>query len=176
MNNKKKQFTEAYEKHSDALFRFAFFKLSDRERAKDLLQETFSKAWEYVSTKGDVDNIKAFLYKILSNLIIDEYRKRKPVDSLEDLREVGFDPSRDSTETLVNRIDGSKAIMLLRKIAEPYRSAIFMRYIQELSLKEIAELTEENENAIAVRIHRGLEKLRKLYNEKLLAETLKINP
>ncbi|MDP3962569.1 MAG: RNA polymerase sigma factor [bacterium] len=164
MNNSQKQFIEAYEKHSDALFRFCFFKLSDKERAKDLLQETFSKAWEYVSTKGGVDNLRAFLYKILSNLIIDEYRKRKPVDSLEDLKDVGFDPSRDDTASWMNRIDGSKAIILLLKIPEPYRSAIFMRYVQGLSLGEIAEITEENENAIAVRIHRGLDKLRKLYN------------
>lgn len=165
MKNSKKQFIEAYEKHSEALFRFCFFKLSDRERAKDLLQETFAKAWEYISKKGDVENIKAFLYKILSNLIIDEYRKRKPVDSLEDMKEIGFDPPSDDTASWMNRIDGSKAIILLRKIPEPYKSAIFMRYVQGLSLGEIAEVMEESENAIAVRIHRGLEKLKKLYKK-----------
>lgn len=158
------QFIEAYEKHSDSLFRFCFFKLSNRELATDLLQETFAKAWEYISRKGNVDNLKAFLYKIISNLIIDEYRKRKPIDSIEELSKVGFDIPWDDTDTWVDKLDGAQAMGLLKHIPDAYREAIFMRYVQELSLKEIADITGENENAIAVRIHRGLNKLRQLYN------------
>ncbi len=144
--------------------------------AKDLLQETFAKAWEYISrservgdkvgetVREEIKNLKAFLYKIMSNLIIDEYRKRKPVDSLEDMSLVGFDPSFDDTDSWVDKLDGSLAFEILNKIPETYRDVIFMRYVQELSLSEIAKVTDENENTIAVRIHRGLAKLREIYN------------
>ncbi|MDE2040782.1 MAG: RNA polymerase sigma factor [Patescibacteria group bacterium] len=163
MGSKQKQLEEAYREHADALFRFCLFKISDREQAKDLLQETFTRAWQFLSRDGAVDNFKAFLYKIMSNLVIDEYRKRKPVDSLEILHEDGFDPSFDDTDRWIDAIDGTKAVRLLGKIPPPYGEAVFMRYVQELSLGEISAITGERENTIAVHIHRGLEKLKTLF-------------
>ncbi|HEY4494504.1 MAG TPA: RNA polymerase sigma factor [Candidatus Paceibacterota bacterium] len=165
MKTRQQQFIDAYEKHSESLYRFCFFKLNDKELAKDLLQETFTKAWVYISKDEKVINIKAFLYKILSNLIIDEYRKRKPIDSLETLKETGFDPSFDDTSSWVDKMDGAQAVELLKDIPDSYRDVLFMRFIEELSLSEIGSITGESENAIAVRIHRGLNKLRALYKE-----------
>lgn len=164
MENKQQQLEKAYRDHADALFRFCLYKISDREQAKDLLQETFVRAWQFLARDGAVDNFKAFLYKVMSNLIIDEYRKRKPVDSLEDLQTVGFDPSMDDTERWFDGIDGARAIELLKRIPAPYGEAVFLRYVQELSLGEISEITGERENTIAVHIHRGLQKLRTLFH------------
>ncbi|MDE1940804.1 MAG: RNA polymerase sigma factor, partial [Patescibacteria group bacterium] len=96
MSSKQQQFDKAYSEHSDALFRYCVFKINDRELAKDMLQETFVRAWQYLAKDDSaVDNFKAFLYKIMTNLVIDEYRRRKPIDSLETMREDGFDPSFD---------------------------------------------------------------------------------
>jgi DNA-directed RNA polymerase specialized sigma24 family protein len=50
------------------------------------------------------------------------------------------------------------------KIKEPYGEAVFMRYVQSLSLEEISEITGESENTISVRVHRGLSILKKLFN------------
>ncbi len=157
-----KEFIEACEMHSDALFRYCFFKISDRELAKDLVQETFMKTWNYLAKGEQVDNIRAFFYKILSNLIIDEYRKKKPL-SLDTLtEEKGF----DEKEILENNIDAQKALLLLNDIGDMYKDMIMMRYVEELSLKEIAEITGESENTIAVKIHRGLKKVKELFKEK----------
>jgi len=168
INNNNQQLVEAYRQYADALFRYCLFKTSDRELANDLLQETFVRAWQYLVTHGEIDNYKPFLYKIMTNLVIDEYRKRKPIDSLETMRERdGFDPGVEHLESWIDSIDGAQAIALLRNMPSPYNESIFMRYVQELSLLEIAEITGERENTIAVRIRRGLEKLRALfYNEK----------
>lgn len=160
-----RQFVDAYREYSDDLFRYCFFKLNDREQAKDLVQDAFMRAWNYLERGTDVGNIRAFLYKILANLVIDEYRKRKPSDSLETLHETGFDPAFDDTDRWVDIIDGSQAIDLIREIPQPYGEAVFMRYVQELSLGEIAEIMHESENTIAVRIHRGMNKLRDLFNQ-----------
>ena len=70
-------FTKAYDELSDAIFRHCWFRIGDRERAKDLMQETFTKSWQYISRGEKVDNLKAFLYRVANNLIIDEYRKKK---------------------------------------------------------------------------------------------------
>lgn len=165
MGNKEQQLIEAYNTHADALFRYCIFKLNDREHAKDLVQETFVRAWQYLSRDGIVNNFKAFLYKIMTNLVIDEYRKRATPDSLETLREEeGFDPSMDDTDRWADVIDGAQAIEMLKEMPAPYGEAVFMRYVQELSLSEIATITGERENTVAVHIHRGLEKLKKLFN------------
>lgn len=161
-------FLEAYNMYSDALFRFCYFRLNDRELARDLMQETFAKAWMAGTSKGvEIDNVRALLYKIAGNLIIDEYRRRgrrEPPASLDTLHEEGFDPSFDDREALMDIMDGEGAIKLISKIREPYGESVFMRYVQDLSLHEIAEITGESENTISVRIHRGLAILKKLFN------------
>lgn len=168
MKDLQNTFLEAYNTYSEPLFRFCFFKLNDRELAKDLMQETFTKAWMSASTGGlEINCVKAVLYKIAGNLVIDEYRRRNRrgvTPSLDVLHEEGFDPSFDDTESLHNIIDGKEAVQLISKIREPYGESVFMRYVQELTLTEIAEITGESENTISVRIHRGISILKKLYN------------
>ena len=53
----------------------AFFKLSNHETGEDLVQHTFMKTWIYLVKGGKIEIMKAFLYHILNNLIVDEYRK-----------------------------------------------------------------------------------------------------
>lgn len=163
--NIEKEFIEACEIHSDALFRFCYFKVSDREVAKDLIQDTFMKTWGYMARGEKIDNIRALFYKILGNLIIDYYRKKKAV-SLDTLAEKGFDPSFDEKEVLENKFDGENALILLNQIPDMYKDLIMMRYIQDLSLAEIASITNEPQNTIAVKIHRGLKKVKEIFQEK----------
>jgi RNA polymerase sigma-70 factor, ECF subfamily len=161
-------FLEAYDQYSEAIFRFCFFKVSDRELAKDLMQDTFTKAWLTVSKNHEpIENMKAFLYRIAGNLIIDEYRRRGRrgvTASLDTLSEEGFDPSFDNTEVLIDTLDGGEAIKLIAQIREPYGEAVFMRFVQSLTLEEISQVTGESENTISVRIHRGIAILKTLFN------------
>lgn len=166
MQNKlEKQFLQAYDELSDAIFRHCYFRVFNRERAKDLMQDTFARTWEYLS-KGSVQNLKAFLYRVANNLIIDESRKKKE-ESLEMLQEnSSFDPGEDLKDRLIDFMEGKEVIKLLDKIDPKYRLAISMRYIDDLSPKEISEVLDETENNISVRIHRGLKQLRELTKEK----------
>lgn len=60
-------------------------------------------------------------------------------------------------------MDGKRALLLISRLPEKYREVIRMRYVQDLSLKEISLITGKSKNTIAVQMHRGLEKLKKLY-------------
>lgn len=98
--------------------------------------------------------------------MIDHYRKRKPESSLDILEEdSGFEPGVDETQSMMDKIDGEEALKLLDRLPEIYKEVIFMKYVEELTLSEISEIVGETENTIAVRIHRGIGKLRKLYEE-----------
>ena len=163
-------FLEAFDEYSDALFRHASFRISNPERVKDLTQDTFLKAWDYVYAGNEIHNWRSFLYRILNNLIIDEYRRKKE-QSLDALLEnspvqahnvvsVGSRAEKEKQlddEMLIERIR-----TFIPKLPEAYRTTITMRYIDGFSIKEIAEMLGISENVAAVRSHRGLAQLKKL--------------
>lgn len=167
------RFLEAFEEYGDALFRHAMLRLSDRERAIDVVHDTYTKVWTYIRNGHEIENFRPFLYKVLNNLIIDEYRRRREssLDALleeETIDEGAFEELRESTaEALAATIDGRKAFTVLEELPDVYREVIILRFVDELGPKEISELIEESENVVSVRIHRGLAMLRK----KIEAET-----
>ena len=152
------QFLEAYDTYADALFRHCYFRVFERERAKDLVQEVFMRTWEYIVKGNSVKNIRALLYRIANNIIIDEWRKKKAV-SLEALQEQGFQPQASSRPMEVV-MEGKEAVLILQKVEPLYREVLVMRYIDDMSPKEIAEVLGVTADVVSVRIHRGLEKVR----------------
>src|SRR3989344_4975700 len=95
----KREVAKAYDDFADAIFRHCYFRLSNRERAKELMQETFMRVWGYIERGNTIEftKIKPFLYKTASNLIIDEYRRNKNEVSLDRLREDGFEVVEEAT-------------------------------------------------------------------------------
>jgi RNA polymerase sigma-70 factor (ECF subfamily) len=154
--------TGAYRDHKKGLTSHAFFKLNDHMMSDDLVQDTFMKTWMYLVKEGKIDIMKAFLYHVLNNLIVDEYRKRKNV-SLDILLEKGYAPSIDNSERLFNILDGKSALLLIQRLPKHYQKAMRMRYVQDLSLTEMSLITGKTKNTLAVQLHRGLEKLKVLY-------------
>lgn len=150
---------KAYEDLADPVFRHCYFRLSDREKAKDLAQETFKRLWDYLKKTENIDNMKALVYRIANNLIIDTYRKKKE-ESLDSLEEEGFDAPSDDHEAILNSVMGRELMSMLDQLNETYRDVIVMRYIDDLPVHEIAVILGISENAVSVRIHRGLALLR----------------
>ena len=162
-----KQFLDAYDKYADDLFRHVIFRVSDKEAAKELLQETFMKTWEYMKKGNKVDEIRPFLYRVLHNQLIDYLRKRKPQVSLDELSEEGFDIAHGGRKEEESRIDAKKLLVLLDELEESYRNVLVMRYVDDMTIQEIAELTGDQPNSISVRLHRALKKLKELHDERL---------
>lgn len=158
----KERFVKGYDEWSDDLFRYAIFRVSNREVALDLVQDTFTKSWEYISSSDKkVKNLRAFLYKVLKNLIIDHYRK-KTSESLDNLMEEGFDFGYDDTEKIELQSVGEHIWDKVDELEEKYKEVILLRYMNDLSITEISEIIKESENNVSVRIHRGLTKLKNI--------------
>lgn len=173
------RFLAAYDEYNDALFRHAYLRVSDRDKAIDIVHDTFTKVWTYVRSGHEIDQFRPFLYKVLNNLVIDSYRKKRE-SSLEALFEKDgvdegtFDELSESTvESLAATIDGRHAFTLLEKLSDEYREVLILRFVDGLGPKEIATLIEESENTVSVRLHRGLAQLRKRLNELDLAAARK---
>ncbi len=155
-------FATAHHDFEKGLNVHASFKVCDRETGEDLVQETYLKTWNYLKKGGKVLVMKAFLYHVLNNLIVDEYRKRRAV-SLDVLMESGYEPASDDHSSLIDFLDGKTACSLVDRLVLKYRIAIKMRFMEHLTLAEMSKRTGETRNAMAVHVHRGLEKLKVMY-------------
>ncbi len=150
------EFLAAYDAHSDALFRHCLIRVRDREIAKDIVQETFSRTWVYLSEGKKVDYIRAFLYRVANNLIVDGARKKKSssLDTMMD--DDGFEPVDESIRDFAEVPQAREAMKMLEGLDEIYRTAITMRYVEEMSPREISAQLGVSENVVSVRIHRGI--------------------
>lgn len=153
----------AHKDYQKGLNSYAFFKIHNKALSEDLVQDVFIKTWKFLVKGGKIDVMRAFLYHVLNGLIIDEYRKRKPT-SLDVLMEKGFEPSSDDSDRLLNLLDGKAAILLIKQLPKKYREVMNLKYVQMLSTKEIALITNQSRNTVTVQAYRGLNKLKTLYN------------
>lgn len=157
------EFIKSYDAYADALFRHCYFRLYDRELAKDTVQNTYMKVWEYIASGKEVINMRAFLYKVAHNLIIDEFRKNKgPTLSIDELKERGIEPQDGIFEKIKNAAEVKNLLDIFNKLEPAHREVVVMRYVDEFTPKEIALITGESENVISVRIHRAVARAREL--------------
>lgn len=161
-------FRECYEKFSDAIFRYCYFQTSNREKALDFTQDAFVKTLEYLMEGNKVENIRAFLYKVARNLIIDE-RRRKKSESLDKMQESGFDikDKVDEIEVHENEFDVKRVLEIVDQLELKYREVVMLRYIEDMSVKDIASILKDTENNVSVKIHRALKKLNNLLREEI---------
>jgi len=152
-------FIKAYDELADKLFNHCFFKISHREAARDLVQETFTKSWKHIASGKEVANLRAFLYKVANNLVIDYYRRTKDV-SLDALREDGFDHSVNGKEDIVIQAEHSRVLSVLQKLPKAHREIIVWRFVDGLTPKDISAISGISENAVSVRLNRAMKKLR----------------
>jgi len=168
MKERNKAFEDAFTAYGDELFRHAFFHLSDRERAVDLVQDTYLRSYEYAK-EGDIQNMRAFLYRTLRHLIIDEYRRKKSasLDAMLEKDEHAADarvPAKehDALEAAMDRLDAARAVERLKDLSPEYAEVLALRYLDGLSPAEIANRLDVTQNLVSVRIHRALKSLKDL--------------
>lgn len=150
-----------YETYVEDIFRYMMFRLKNREKALDLTQEVFVRMWQSYLSKGkEIAYPKALLYKIAHNILVNSYERDKKHESLDDLSEEGFEVEDVSTKESFEVKDLHDA---LEKLPDKYSDLIMLRYIEGFSIKEIAEMYEESDNVISVRLHRAIDQLKKIY-------------
>ena len=169
----KNQFIQLYNDESDAIYRFCILRVSDKEVAIDLMQDTFMRFWDVLSQGGKkIKNKRAFLFSIARNGIIDWYRKKKTL-SLDSLTEKAGEnsdifPHTEERKEIEMAHEATFLIERIREIEPSYQQVVYLRYVEGLGPKDIAEIIGESVNVVSVRIHRGIAQLRKIagYDEK----------
>lgn len=154
------QYLAAYELYADAIYRHCFFRVFSKEKAEELTQDTFMKTWSYLSDGKSVDNLRAFLYRVANNLIIDDARKKKE-ESLEAMLEQNpaAEPAGER-EDIALTMQIKEIMLVIEELSPDHRDVLVMRYIDDMSPKDIAKIMDTTPNNISVRINRALKALR----------------
>lgn len=166
MNHKTEQeFLSAYDAYADALYKHCFFRVYSSVRAEELVQDAYMKTWDYLRKGNTIDNLRAFLYKTVNNLIIDNSRKKREI-SLEQelLNNPGWEPS-DERPTLQHNLMLQQVRDSLKELPEDVRQLLTWRYIDDLDPREIAIILNLTPNNVSVKLNRALQLLRALYKE-----------
>lgn len=156
-------FFELFETYQDQIFRFVLFRVTNRALATDITQDVFTRVWQYLANGGTIAHDQAFLYRTARNAVVDHYKKSKAY-SLDDLITDGFEPETEiTTDEILKQDDIASIQKMLEDLDEKSKQLIFLRYAEEKSLEEIGAMFDKKPNAVAVQIHRIIEKLRKSY-------------
>ena len=159
--------------HMDVLYNFALRTTGNQDDARDLLQETYLKAYRFWDKYEKGTNIRAWLFRIMKNSYINRYRKetKEPdkvdYDDIENfynsIRAEHTDPN-DLQAKLFNNLLSDEVARALESIPEDFRTVVILCDIEGLTYEEIAEFVEVPIGTVRSRLHRG----RKLLQAKLL--------
>lgn len=159
MNNYKEEFSAIYDKYVEKIYRFIFIKVNSQEITEDLTSETFLRCWKYFNNKK-IDNAQAFLYRIAKNLVIDHYKEKAKVKIVSTDSISIIDNETGLEEKAFNNSDLENIRLALSGLKEDYQDVIIWHYLDDMSISEIASLTEKTEGAVRVMIHRALKDLK----------------
>ncbi len=160
-------FIRAYDLYVDQIHRFIYFKVGSREEAEDLCSAVFLKTWNYIleNSLKDYKTLKALLYKIARNLIIDHYRKNRNKESISLDGEQGIevvDDQQSPAKIMELKTDLLVLETKLPELKDEYREVIILRFVNELSIQEISEILDKPKNNTRVLIFRALKALKEL--------------
>ncbi len=162
--NVQKKFIDLYDNHFTFVFKFCYFRTHDRELSKDLTQQSFLKTWMSLQSKDDIENMRAFVYRVAHNLIIDWYKKKKET-SLEVLTEAGFDPI-DESQHPESDAEYRTLLSTLDELPKKDKNLIVLRHVDNMKPREIAQILDRDVNTITVAIHRATQKLKTILRTK----------
>lgn len=158
-------FQKLVDRHRDRVFTFACYCLGDRDEAEDVTQEVLVRLWGHFEHL-EAERIGPWLIHVTRNACIDAIRKRNTYRALVSVDPDGEMMARAASDgpdpvAMVESADFQQQLeRALERIAEPYRSIVILREIQDLKYEEISEALDIPLNTIKVYLHRGRRKLR----------------
>jgi len=152
---------QIYRDYKELIYNFIYRLCSDPDQALDVTQQTFIKIMT-VSDLNEIENIKSYLFTIARNYLYDTWKKKK--ETLFD--DAGIDIASSIAEgemndELAKQQLQNAVVYCVQRLADKYREIMVLRYIEDLSIKEIALITKRSISDIKVSLLRGRQQFNK---------------
>ena len=174
----REDFTHDAMQHAPQLFSTAMRMTRNRSDAEDLVQETFIKAWRSFATYQQGTNLRAWLFRIMTNTYINKYnaQQRKPTETeLDDVEELFLykrlgsvdqsQLSQSAEDQMLSLFTDDEVKKALEELPEQFRIPVLMSDVEGFSYKEIAEILEIPLGTVMSRLHRGRKAMQKMLYE-----------
>lgn len=177
--NKEELFEQELLPHADALYNFAYHLTYNEADANDLVQETYMKAFRFIHSFDSGTNAKAWLFKILKNGFINEYRKKKKEPSKVDYEDIiayqdadedNGGIAYDLREDIFDGMMGDEMTIALNNLPIDFKTVILLCDIEGFTYEEIAKIIDIPIGTVRSRLHRARNMLKeslKEYAEKM---------
>jgi RNA polymerase sigma-70 factor (ECF subfamily) len=164
------QLIRAYERVALSV---AFGVLGDASAAGDAVQESFIRAWERLADLREPDRFGTWLCGIVRNQALDALRRRKPSETFGTQKAADAERwTHDPIEEVGRRERHAKIAAAVAALDETSRPVVVLRYYEDLSSKEIADLLEMSPAAVDMRLSRARKQLRTLLGDLLADEKM----
>jgi RNA polymerase sigma-70 factor (ECF subfamily) len=153
--------------YRDRIHRYILGMVRDAGEAEDLTQETFLRAYRSEATMREPNAARGWLYRVATNLCLDQLRKRTPQISLDDAEAAGrinqAVTAGPSAQEMTERKETSVCVQrCLDFLSDSYRAVILLHDANGLTSAQIAELLGVEPGAVKIRLHRARLKLHQL--------------
>ena len=166
------KFSKVYHYQVEKIYRFIFFKVESKETAEDLTSEVFRKAWvvyqaslDPASAQEKIKNLRAFLYQLARNIVVDHYRYKAKHNSVSGEDMEIADDQQNPEEIQDIRLDIERIQESLKALKDEYREVIVQHYLNNLSLREIAQDTHQSLTAVKTTLFRARQALKAALKE-----------
>ena len=168
---KKERFDKEALVHLNSLHRTALRMTRNENDASDLVQETFLKAYRFWDKFEEGSNCRAWLYRIMTNIFINQYRAKASAPQAVDLGDVddnflygqlaALGPSEDPEKLFFKKVFDDDVKAAINEMPDDFRLVIDLSFLEGFSYQEIADILNINIGTVKSRLHRGRKLLQK---------------
>ncbi|MBP9759323.1 sigma-70 family RNA polymerase sigma factor [Candidatus Dojkabacteria bacterium] len=155
-----------YDMYVDDVFRFVYYKISNKEEAEDITAKTFEKALRAIKRfKWKGYSFKTWLFVIAKNIVIDTFKAKKINISIEQLNfDIKDEENSTVEESLELNMNRKELLNALSKLTDEHKEILILRYIEDLSIKEVMQISGKTMDSVKSLTKRALQRLKEVIN------------
>ena len=161
-------FEELVDLFQEAIFRMVYYRTCSRMDAEDLTQEIFIRAFENLSKLRDLERFRTWLFRMAVNRVRDFYRKKRVLgffrtvedDTDADLADVEIQDDPGALDYIIRQEFWKQVKSFSNMLSRLEREVFFLRFMDHLNIREIAQVMDKSESTVKTHLYRGLKKFK----------------
>ena len=165
VGGKSSAFGELYDHYQPMIYRFVAVKVGRREEAEDITHQVFLAAWLNIKSYEHRGHpFSSWLYQIARNQVVDHYRAKRNETNIDAIDPEYFAAPASAEFALPTKLDMEQVHRAIKQLKSDYQDIIIMRFIEDVSLKETANILKKTEGAVKLMQHRAVRELKRILN------------